>query len=1095
MRSIRHRLCGLRRQACATHRPLTLLIAAALATGASVRGAEFFIVQADGTGGAYPTVNGAIAAAIASPGGASGDTIEIRSNVPGTLQVYDQSIDLSQVAITSPNEADWLSIRVREGDQVRFRTTGNLLVATGNSSGWKIEGNSLGYESLQFGDRGDFDHSGTNTYRTCYPHNQGAAIASTCSNYAIRRAQFTGGRSYAANVFDGTDYELDGVAAFDHGTNHYDFNPNSGNPQDWGELAVVRGNRIRLLNLYGEHGGHNNWKFEGINMVVRNGDFTGYWGDISPSDGSRATLVESAGSAPAPYGPALMEGVVIRDSGASIDNSRQAAMKTEGNHIVIRDSFFFDVDSHIWHMNFANAKQPDTSYFSGHAFYHNTSYISKGTWWNNFQGYNSASGDAQFENNLIANNLFQQVEDNDRTTSPAQIFQFDTSPIGTNGFPNAFHGTVISGNAIGGPSVLKQVNLSAPSGNITFPIDAPPATPVDLTDNVYDNVITDVSFVDVGAARARTKQGFAVVNWGAGATAGDAPPLTTVTSDSSGTALTVANARPFFDGWGIRGEAGDYLYIGATATSAESAGPVQIANIDYTTHTITLTEPRVVVAGNGVWFGGNPANGGPAIRKDRGAHIPPADNNDGGNNGGNPGNNPGNGVRSGIYDVNTLKVSHKTSGDTIAVVTDSGALNGSYLTFQADSEGDAITLALTSAPRRTYEVHIRVLKGPSGGTFQLAIDNGGSYVDLGPPQDLYASHATFTDLALGVVTLNPGRRQFRFTVVGKNADSSGYELPLDTIRLTPTTGAPEINVTGNGLTIVSGDTTPQAADNTDFGEANIGTGVVLKEFTVENLGDATLTLGAVNVGGDFALYEAPPSSLAGGTSADFTLAFLPTEEGVRTSTVSFSNSDTNENPYTFAIAGTGEIANAGLEPVRVVDTFTDANGTLLSAHVPDVDEEGLGWSVLENNAVIMGDAVQLLGNDSAPPVIEAGVSDAVVTVDYIPVAGSRDGLVFRYIDRDNFLELNARQPNGDLRLLRTSGGGLSTLASTQVTWTPGAIHQLKVVLSGTTVTGYVNGVEMLTANVTDHQDGTAYGLQRRNGQDATRFDNFRVEVQ
>ena len=551
-----------------------------------------FVVQANGAGGAYTSVNAAIAAAIASAGGPSGKVIEIRANTAGTTQVFAQNIDLSNVNISSTNEANWLTVRVRAGDTIRFRTSGSLLKATGTSRGWKVEGDPAQTDRLQFGDRADFVHTGNDSYETCYPQSMGADIASTVSNYAVRHAQFTGARSYFANVFDGTDFVLEDIAAFDHGTNYYDIHPTKGTQNDWGDLVSVRGLRAKLSNLRGLHGGHNGWGFIARSSVLRDSDFSGYWGDISPAAGARALIVEGVRNV-SPYGPILIEGTIIRDSGDSIDETNQALMKTEATHLIMRDNFFWDSDAHLWHMNFTNADDNNAQYFSHYTLYHNTCYISNGTWWNNTFNYNTGSGPDQFEENLIANNLFQQLSDNSKTTSPANIFRYDIGSISLNGWANGLKGTVISGNALGGPSTTNQISVNASGGNsATFGITS---VPTGFQGNVYDNVITTVTFDDVGSFRNRTKAGFEVTSWGSGASAGDAPPLTTITASSSGSTITVENARPFFDGWGIRGEVGDYLYIGSS---------------------------RSVTAGQGVWFGGNPANGSAAIRKDRGAHIP-----------------------------------------------------------------------------------------------------------------------------------------------------------------------------------------------------------------------------------------------------------------------------------------------------------------------------------------------------------------------------------------------------------------------------------------------------------------------------------------
>ncbi|MFT5528339.1 MAG: hypothetical protein ACI9HK_006328, partial [Pirellulaceae bacterium] len=61
--------------------------------------------------------------------------------------------------------------------------------------------------------------------------------------------------------------------------------------------------------------------------------------------------------------------------------------------------------------------------------------------------------------------------------------------------------------------------------------------------------------------------------------------------------------------------------------------------------------------------------------------------------------------------------------------------------------------------------------------------------------------------------------------------------------------APEINVQGLGVDIVSGDTTPAVADDTDFGTAAVGAADIVHTFTIQNSGDAELDVTAVTISG------------------------------------------------------------------------------------------------------------------------------------------------------------------------------------------------------------------------------------------------------
>ena len=123
--------------------------------------------------------------------------------------------------------------------------------------------------------------------------------------------------------------------------------------------------------------------------------------------------------------------------------------------------------------------------------------------------------------------------------------------------------------------------------------------------------------------------------------------------------------------------------------------------------------------------------------------------------------------------------------------------------------------------------------------------------------------------------------------------------------------APEINIQGNGASIVDGDTTPTTADWTDFSSTTIGVGTT-KTYTIQNTGLANLTIGAISFSGtnasDYSVTTAPSTPVTAGSSTTFVVTFTPSAAGVRTATISIINNDSNENPYNFNIQGTGTLA-------------------------------------------------------------------------------------------------------------------------------------------------------------------------------------------
>jgi photosystem II stability/assembly factor-like uncharacterized protein len=130
--------------------------------------------------------------------------------------------------------------------------------------------------------------------------------------------------------------------------------------------------------------------------------------------------------------------------------------------------------------------------------------------------------------------------------------------------------------------------------------------------------------------------------------------------------------------------------------------------------------------------------------------------------------------------------------------------------------------------------------------------------------------------------------------------------------------ASEIDIKGNNVSITSGDTTPSTSDDTDFGSQAVTSGTIDKTFTIYNTGSAVLNLTGtpkVSINGtnasDFTVVSLPVSPVtANSGTTTFQIRFDPSAGGLRTATVSIANDDADENPYTFAIQGTGTTTTA-----------------------------------------------------------------------------------------------------------------------------------------------------------------------------------------
>ncbi|MBC5863514.1 LamG-like jellyroll fold domain-containing protein [Flavobacterium turcicum] len=122
--------------------------------------------------------------------------------------------------------------------------------------------------------------------------------------------------------------------------------------------------------------------------------------------------------------------------------------------------------------------------------------------------------------------------------------------------------------------------------------------------------------------------------------------------------------------------------------------------------------------------------------------------------------------------------------------------------------------------------------------------------------------------------------------------------------------AQQIDVYGKGILISNNDTTPNVADQTNFGSTNETSGVITKVFTIQNNALlATLNPGAITFTGpnatDFFVVRPPQTTPALGGTTTFEIGFNPSALGTRNATLSFSTNVSGKNPYTFSISGTG----------------------------------------------------------------------------------------------------------------------------------------------------------------------------------------------
>jgi Glycosyl hydrolases family 39 len=123
-----------------------------------------------------------------------------------------------------------------------------------------------------------------------------------------------------------------------------------------------------------------------------------------------------------------------------------------------------------------------------------------------------------------------------------------------------------------------------------------------------------------------------------------------------------------------------------------------------------------------------------------------------------------------------------SAGDTRTLHNDATASNGQWAKFNASGVNDYIAFTLNLPSSGTYNVRVGIKIHSARGIAQLAIVGN----NQATPQDFYATTEKFVELDLGNKNFSAGgNKEFRFSLTGKNANSTGYALGFDYIKLTP----------------------------------------------------------------------------------------------------------------------------------------------------------------------------------------------------------------------------------------------------------------------------------------------------------------------
>ena len=250
------------------------------------------------------------------------------------------------------------------------------------------------------------------------------------------------------------------------------------------------------------------------------------------------------------------------------------------------------------------------------------------------------------------------------------------------------------------------------------------------------------------------------------------------------------------------------------------------------------------------------------------------------------------------YTITATNVSGSSSTViSIALVAVSTDANLNTLTMSAGTLSPVFTSATLSytaaVSNATSSLTVTPTVSEANATVQVRV-NAGSYATV-------ASGNPSASLALAV-----GGNTIDVKVTAQDGST------IKTYTITATRAAsPEINLKGNNTDIVNGSSITSIVNHTDFGSQRVSSGEKVITFTIENIGSADLNLTgmpkvALSGSSDFRVSLQPTSPItASSGSTTFQITFDPSTPNVKNAVLSIENDDTDENPFTFAISGTG----------------------------------------------------------------------------------------------------------------------------------------------------------------------------------------------
>ncbi len=310
------------------------------------------------------------------------------------------------------------------------------------------------------------------------------------------------------------------------------------------------------------------------------------------------------------------------------------------------------------------------------------------------------------------------------------------------------------------------------------------------------------------------------------------------------------------------------------------------------------------------------------------------------------------GTSSGNLDDTLLRNNSFTINGTKVAMQSGSQLNLVGNTYSGTGTKYSGTVSFKDRPTPEYRVaHFTGISGATLSPVVIPIANLGIQNSVWSITGTSNTWITASVVSGGTIAPEAETGQLRVSV---NTSGMSQGVYWGTVNLTTTNGVnfyvgveldltsgngPEIDVQGGGVSISDGSASPNLSDGTDFGGSNLGNSVD-RTFTIANPGNIGLNLTGtprVTVSGtnasDFAITTQPASTVNAGGSTTFVVQFTPSGLGIRAARVNIPSEDANENPFDFAVQGTGTI-------LTTTSTKINCGGSAVSAWAADAGYNG-----------------------------------------------------------------------------------------------------------------------------------------------------------